>query len=339
MMSISTGHDATSLILTHRHFSTEGEARAQQALAWRDQLVSVETALTRELVTDGFYGHIQRYQVNGLTFLDSRTDANVQTRTVARISTDTLRHYVFYIQLQGCSETTTRLHPRRQVTHGTASVLFLDMNQPLRMQQQASHILALFLPRPLVDTLLPQAEALHGRVLHWQRSPLANLIPMELLRVRRALAAKDAEQSHAALQSCATLIATAFNKQPGDEARAAVRAALIGQIRQYIEDNLYNPGLTPESVQARFALPRTTLYRLFAHEGGLAPHIRNRRLFAAATDLARHPERRIADIADSLGFKHAQDFHRAFRRAYEITPGDFRLETQQRLQVITGSLC
>lgn len=338
-MSASTGHDASPLILTHRHFSTEGEARAQQALAWRDQLVSVETALSKELVASGFYGHIQRYQVDGLTFLDARTDANVQTRTVARISTDALRHYVFFIHLQGCSETTTRLHPRRQVAHGAASVLLLDMNQPLRMEQQASHILAFFLPRPLVESLLPQAEALHGRVLHWRRSPLANLIPMELLRVRRALAAQDAEQSHAALLSCATLIATAFNKQPGDGARAAVRAALIGQIRQYIEDNLYNPGLSPESVQARFALPRTTLYRLFAHDGGLATHIRHRRLFAAAIDLARYPERRVADIADSLGFKHAQDFHRAFRRAYETTPGDFRVETQRRMQLVPGSLC
>ena len=85
-MSISAGHDASPLILAHRQFSTAGEARAQQALAWRDQLVSVETALNKEHVANGFYGHIQRYQVNGLTVLDSRTDANVQTRTAARNS-------------------------------------------------------------------------------------------------------------------------------------------------------------------------------------------------------------------------------------------------------------
>src|SRR6218665_4095901 len=100
-MSIATGHKPAPLILTHRHFSTAAETRTKQALAWRDQLVSVETALTNDVIRQGFYGHIQRYQVDGLTFLDSRTDANVQTRTVARISTDSLRHYVFYIQLRG----------------------------------------------------------------------------------------------------------------------------------------------------------------------------------------------------------------------------------------------
>jgi AraC-like DNA-binding protein len=100
---------------------------------------------------------------------------------------------------------------------------------------------------------------------------------------------------------------------------------MFGQIRRYIQANLYDAELSPERVLDTLQLPRRTLYRLFEQEGGLGAYIRHLRLRRAAHDLAQNPNMTVTDIAYDLGFKSASDFTRAFRRAYEMAPQDFRI--------------
>jgi AraC-like DNA-binding protein len=77
-------------------------------------------------------------------------------------------------------------------------------------------------------------------------------------------------------------------------------------------------------VVAALRLSRPTVYRLFQHEGGLASYIRNLRLRHAADELAKHSNAMVAEIAYGAGFKSASDFTRAFRRAFDMAPQDFR---------------
>jgi AraC-like DNA-binding protein len=85
-------------------------------------------------------------------------------------------------------------------------------------------------------------------------------------------------------------------------------------------------------VLAASPLSRPTLYRLFEAEaeaeGGLAAYIRNRRLREAADELHRYPRKAIVEIAYGTGFNSASDFNRAFRRAYDMSPSDFRALTR-----------
>ncbi|WP_121311477.1 helix-turn-helix domain-containing protein [Paraburkholderia sp. BL17N1] len=54
------------------------------------------------------------------------------------------------------------------------------------------------------------------------------------------------------------------------------------------------------------------------------PYIRHLRLRRAANELIRYPHLAVTAIAYGLGFKSASDFTRAFGRAYDIAPQDFR---------------
>lgn len=74
---------------------------------------------------------------------------------------------------------------------------------------------------------------------------------------------------------------------PSSAGGTTARAAMFGTARSYIEDNLHELDLSPESVLRASHLSRPTLYRLFEHEGGLATYIRNRRLREAADELRR----------------------------------------------------
>ncbi|HUH56640.1 MAG TPA: helix-turn-helix domain-containing protein [Rhodanobacter sp.] len=312
---------------THRHFSTGDIARARQLVAWREQTSSfLDIAVSRAQIVDGFRATLDYYQVDGMTFLDSRTDPVTQTRTVARISADAMRDYVFHVLVGGGAETTTGLYPRRKALQSRPGILALDMNQPMRMEREhRSRVMALFLPRALVESVLPDAESLHGRVID-ETLPLARMFLGELQALASNIGAMSGAEIHGTMTTCAQLIIGAFAKQCGlgGDARAAVRAAVFGSVRRHVEQHLHEPGLSLENIVDTSRLSRATLYRLFEHEGGLATYIRNRRLREAADELIRFPQAPVVQIAYGLGFKSAADFNHAFRRAYDMPPRDFR---------------
>ncbi|WP_172844488.1 AraC family transcriptional regulator [Tumebacillus algifaecis] len=66
-------------------------------------------------------------------------------------------------------------------------------------------------------------------------------------------------------------------------------------------------------------------HRLFQMTVGIAvmTYIKNRRLDFAANELIR-TNRKILDIALAYGFGSHETFTRAFKRAYQITPGEYR---------------
>ena len=102
------------------------------------------------------------------------------------------------------------------------------------------------------------------------------------------------------------------------------RALMFEDVRRYVRDNLQEDRLSPQNVIEALGLPRSTIYRLFEHEGGLGAYIQQLRLRVAADDLVRTPRVPIKDIGYSVGFKSAAHFTRAFRCAYDITPREMR---------------
>lgn len=106
----------------------------------------------------------------------------------------------------------------------------------------------------------------------------------------------------------------------------------IGEFR--ISDT-YTDHVMIERTAARISRDnaRGTIYRLFEHEGGLGAYIRHLRLRAAADELVRFPGVPVKDVGYSVGFKSVSDFTRAFRRAYEMTPQEVRLNDYRYLRV------
>ncbi|MFP3566810.1 helix-turn-helix domain-containing protein [Paraburkholderia sp. SIMBA_030] len=312
------------------HFSTHHEAPRSQLPAWRDRLGHfLDVPISRAQLADGFSGTIESYRSGDLTFMDCRTDPVSQARSVARISTDNVRQYVFHVAVEGTIETGTGLYPKRKALQSEPGILALDMNQPMHMERSACRLLAFFLPRALVESVLPEAESIHGSVIEY-KTPLTRMIPAHLADLSQNVHKMSGPEAYEAIRTCALLIAAAFGKEARliGNARAAARTAMFGTARRYIEANLHQMDLTPESVLRASQLPRPTLYRLFEPEGGLATYIRNRRLREAADELRRYPNLAIVEIAYGLGFNSASDFNRAFRRAYDMSPGDFRALTR-----------
>ncbi|MFP3561017.1 AraC family transcriptional regulator, partial [Paraburkholderia sp. SIMBA_049] len=61
----------------------------------------VDAPPSKERIAGGFRGEIDLYAVGGIVFTDCRTDPMLLERSVARVSTDARRDYVFQLFLEG----------------------------------------------------------------------------------------------------------------------------------------------------------------------------------------------------------------------------------------------
>lgn len=321
--------------IVHSHFDVRGAAPIPPLLAWRGRVGHVIDVLpSKAEIHHPFSAAIDRYAVGELSFTDCRCDRLLLERSIARISTDQVRDYAFHVFVEGGLESISGRHPHGGDIPATASLVALDMNQPTRMQRSACRVLTVFAPAALVATIVPDPDAMHGRVME-NRTPLTRLLVQHVTSLADSLPGMSADEAQSALRTSAELLVAAFGKEARltGNARAAARAAMVSQVKRYIRANLHQDELSPESLIRALQLPRTTLYRMFQHEGGLGAYIRNLRLHEAAHELVGFPHMAVTDIAYGLGFKSPSDFTRAFRRAYEFSPQDFRaqaLETRRR---------
>jgi len=311
--------------IVHSDFSVQGDAR-QSFLAWQERMSPVyDIRPSSKRLEETFDASMSRYTIDNLSLFDFRTGPNVAVRSLGRVSTESVRDVTFSVFLEGPQAQFLGGKPRSDAPHllQVPSILALDMDQPCTIRSFHGRILLLFVPRALVESSFPEAASLHGRWIH-ATTPLTHLLIEHLVALRRQIVGLSKEEAHHAFLVAVDLLAAAFSRQAGlsGDGRAAVRAAVYGQVRRHVEANLHDPDLTPEGVLASLYLSRASVYRLFEHEGGLAAYIRNRRLRMAADKLVRFPDREVGDIASELGFNNASSFTRAFRRAFDIAPRD-----------------
>jgi AraC-like DNA-binding protein len=324
-LAARAGADSRAAVSTNR-FSTHGLAPHEQFLAWRQRVGHVVDAPpSREQIANGFRGEIDLYAVGGMVFTDCRTQAMRLERSVARISTDRRRDYVFHLFVEGDIGNITGMRRKRSEAGSVPGIVALDMNEPFRVERPDCRLLSLFVPAALIDEQLRDGVGMHGRIVP-NETPLARLALRHLTALADEIASLDADAAIDALQSGRQLLIAAFRKEArlSGADRAALQAALMSQVRRYIDANLHQGELTPEHVVQALHLKRATIYRWFEHEGGLGAYIRHRRLREAADELVRYPQLQVADIAYGLGFGSASDFTRAFRRAFDMSPQDLR---------------
>lgn len=315
-------------------FSTHALAADEQLLAWRQRVGHVvDVPPSKEQIATGFRGKIDLYAVGGMVFTDCSTDSMRLERSVARVSTDARRDYVFQLFVEGEIGHVTGMRKKRSAPGSVQGIVAFNLNQPFRAERPECRLLSLFVPAAIVDEELRDGSTIHGRIVQ-QGSPLTGLVLDHLAAVAREISGLDPASAADALHAGAQLLVAAFRKEARltGASRAALQAAVMGQVRRYVEANLHQGDLTPARVVETLQLKRATLYRWFEHEGGLGAYIRNRRLREAADELVRYPHLQVTEIAYGLGFQSASDFTRAFRRAFDMSPLDMRaraLDLQQ----------
>lgn len=131
-------------------------------------------------------------------------------------------------------------------------------------------------------------------------------------------------------------IAAVYARHGTVRTRSRHTLRLAMRVRQYIEANYGDSGLSSESIAAEFKISSRYLRSLF--EGGerLTQYIQRRRIEESARLLAspQHRLSSITDIAYVCGFNSSTHFARCFRSQFNETARDFR---QRHLHMQEGS--
>lgn len=117
------------------------------------------------------------------------------------------------------------------------------------------------------------------------------------------------------------------------------RAALIHEIRGYIDDHLADPTLTPATIAAANFISTRHLHGVFKDQGvTVSAWIRSRRLEHCRRDLADalFADRPVSSIAARWGFTDASHFSRLFRSTFGEAPTDYRVRAQATLEPVAS---
>ncbi|MFE5718984.1 helix-turn-helix domain-containing protein [Streptomyces erythrochromogenes] len=268
-------------------------------------------------------------RVGPLTVCSVRANATEVRRTAA-LARDDMEPSVFVgLQVTGSSMV---VQDGREAVLRPGDMALYDTTRPYTLlNRDGIHQHYFRIPRAelaLPERLLKLATA----VPFGRRDPLADLTATCLRRIARQQARAAASSAHgleAAGRPGIELLRALVTARLGDH-RAAFQApdeTLCLRVMDYVRAHLGDHDLTPARVAACHHISVRQLYKVLSRNGvHLGEWIRSQRLERCRAELAsasaRH--RSIAAVGYRWGFPNAAHFSRAFKRAFGITPGDWR---------------
>jgi AraC-like DNA-binding protein len=311
--------------LPHLRFDTARHARRRQFEAWREAVgVTHEIAAPGRAEQDGLVASSDVWRLGQAVVSHRRFPLLHFARPVRRARVDGLDQYSLLLMREGVWQGAAG---EAQVTLGAGQVGLFDLARPVANLVTDSSSLRLMLPREAVDGLVAGGRpAAHGTRLEGGAAAVLAAFMEALLRNLPLLeVAQAAAMERAAVELVAACVAP--SRDGLARAAPAIDASLLLRARAHIDGRLADPALEPDSVARAMGLSRSTLYRLFAGLGGVAGYIQARRLARVKALLADGRQtRRISELAYQYGFSDEAHFSRAFRRAYGLSPREWRAE-------------
>ncbi|MGA2217308.1 MAG: helix-turn-helix domain-containing protein [Terracidiphilus sp.] len=296
------------------------------------------TSVTHEVVQPGkdktgFSAKADVWNLGNIVVNKSRFDACRFDRSARRVAADGIDHYTLLYMIKG---TCGGSIGTREIGIEEGQVFLLDLSKPVSFEVTQAENVFISIPRDLLDAEGPPGN-LHGKVLD---GPSGNLLAGFIRLLSDHIGNLSAHEAAFTERATRDLLAACLN--PSGErsqiAKPAIDATLLERIREYVEHKLKVERIAPDAICKAVGVSRSTLYRLFEPLGGVAAYIQMRRLMhirkALADPLETHG---IAEIAYRWGFSNPEHFSRAFRRAYGLSPSEFRNDARRRTSDGTAS--
>jgi AraC-like DNA-binding protein len=201
-------------------------------------------------------------------------------------------------------------------------------------------MLTLSVPRASLERRLPFGAALHA--VGWDAGdPIGAMLAAHIQSLGHLAGKMTSEQARLAGDVTLNLLASCLLPKAKPAARRGdprLAPMLRAQALSFIEQNIQDPDLDAVAVSRAVGISRTALYELFASSGGIARHVRGRRLDEAMRRLRASgvPRERVAEIAYSLGFSTESVFSRAFKERFGCAPSEAREATETPTVKLAG---
>lgn len=205
-------------------------------------------------------------------------------------------------------------------------ICFIDLTRDFTSRVTNAANLTFAIPRTLLALDDAEIDGLHGMVLG-RNMPSTKILASHLKTLWQEAQFLSLGEAHAMSKGTIDLLGALIAPNIEDNCKSgAIANAQIIRIRKFIEANLHNPALDPDTLCKYFAISRAGLYRIFAPLGGVADFIRLRRLKRAFELISNswQSQKSISAIAFECGFSDINTFARAFKNRFSMTPSDVR---------------
>lgn len=192
----------------------------------------------------------------------------------------------------------------------------LDLSEPLSVLCSDVDVIWVVVPRHRLPHINDLVRSLHVD------SPRGRLLASVVGDAWRRLESPHPVDPSLLASTVCEAVAAALDVgdfRPGDDGLSLVA-------REYIRANLDDLSLDADVLRRTLHCSRSTLYRLFQSDGGVARYIRDQRLDRCLDDLLDTAEtiRTVASIATQWGFENPSHFHRLFTERFETSPSMLR---------------
>jgi AraC-like DNA-binding protein len=204
---------------------------------------------------------------------------------------------------------------------GPGKVAIIDLAYPIESRAFASSTISLIVPRKLLGDL--PLDQIKPRLDPFRNDLLAAHI-QSLLERSAQLNEDDVE---ATVAGTVAFLKRLLAPAPDDSLmpRMDTDENVLTLTEAAIRDNLALPELSPDWLALKLGVSRASLYRVFAHRGGIMRYVQERRLLAVQAALSDPLEtRRLSRLAADLGFKSEAHFSRSFRARFGIAASRYR---------------
>ena len=273
-----------------------------------------------------FYGEIRVSDLADLQLSKITTSAQLVKRTPRCISKSDTDYFLISIQAKGNGLV---VQDGRKAFLKPGQFVLYDSIKPYELQFNGPFVQnVLRIPRKLLIQRLPTAEWLTARTIDGNfgigRIALGMLHEITAQNVQLPLS--HSERLRDSVLDLMTL-ACVENKESMPSDLSSVQMVQLRLVQQFIDAHLAEADLTIDKIAAERRMSVRYLNMLFSTINTTAAKwIWKRRLEFARADLSdpRHAGQSISEIAYRWGFNDVAHFSRAFRKAFEMTPKDYR---------------
>ena len=314
-----------------RIFTTGTVRPADSTAYWVDALCDAYVRLECDPMAVDFSGPFQgEIQQNSLSTVDvSVVEASPQkvARTHRLISRGHEDVFIVSMQRQGrCQVIQDRNHAELEA----GDFAIYDSTRPYTLiYPDGIHQFTLKIPRRQLIAQLPNVESLTAMKVCGNRGAGHLLINM-IETLARDIGQLDPISFDAVAGSIVSILTAGLRTLESrvEPPPSSLTAYHLERIKQHVLSNLHDPALSVQSTAAALRLSVSSLYRVFESQGTtLSDWIWNQRLDRCRRDLADPllANQSVIQIAFRWGFSDASHLSRSFKRAFGLSPREFRM--------------
>ena len=313
-------------------YSTEQLPPQKRVKYWNEWSSETITRSNIEPIhKENFYGKVSILETGGFRFANFISDPAKLSHNRSHIASQNDHALILHYQLGGYS--LNEQDGRQTVIHAGDYTL-CDSTRPYKLAFDARNdMLSIRIPHKAFKQRINSPESL--TCVHMSSQSGISQLVSNFIRscwthyIQGMDPALEARLAENLLDLLATSYATIYKTRVEQTSVVTSRRLLV---KQFIEEHLNNPELSPGFLAAAFGYTTAYLHKLFCCEGeSLCQYIMRRRLEEAAKLIGDvlHQGRTFSEIAYKVGFKSATHFGRVFKEHYNLTPTQYR---QQKIE-------